>query len=46
MNVQRKNLNMETYIRSYDDVLDSSVCEDLITKFEQSEKDMVLLAKP
>ena len=37
MNVQRKNLNMETYIRSYDDVLDSSVCEDLITKFEQSE---------
>ena len=41
MNVQRKNLNMETYIRSYDDVLDSSVCEDLITKFEQSENQYI-----
>ena len=36
MNVQRKNSNMETYIRSYDDILDEDICQSLIDKFEQS----------
>ena len=37
MNVQRKNLNMETWIRSYDNVLPKSLCDDLIDKFESSQ---------
>ena len=36
MNVPRKNSNMETYIRSYDDILDEDICQSLIDKFEQS----------
>ena len=27
---------METYIRSYDDILDEDICQNLIDKFEQS----------
>ena len=37
MNVQRKNLDMETWIRSYDNVLPKSLCDDLIDKFESSQ---------
>jgi len=35
MNVQRKNSNMETYIRNYENVISDEICSDIINIYEK-----------